>query len=185
VTQPAAPTTPTDARPSSLPSFSAVPGCIDCRKLTGDEPLTAGAELTLRYAGFQPAEEITLVMRSTPVELGTFSADAAGVLTAEVTIPAAAEAGSHTLTLTGPVTGDHVVRFRLTAAEQATGTAAATAASEGTDLALPLALGAAGVLLFAVGGLVLHRRRATQLAATDQSGNSDQRRPAEGPSSRV
>jgi hypothetical protein len=33
-------------------------------------------------------------MRSTPVTLGTFTADASGVVTAEVTIPTAAEAGS-------------------------------------------------------------------------------------------
>ena len=96
-----------------VPAPGPAPGCADCERLAGGEALTAGDDVTLSYSGFQPGEQVTLVMRSTPVELGTFTADAAGVVTATVTLPASAEAGSHTLTFSGPVTGDHVVRFRL------------------------------------------------------------------------
>ena len=102
-------------------------------------------------------------MRSTPVELGTFTADASGTVTANVTIPASAETGSHTLTLSGPVTGDQVLRFRLWAQRDDV----AEPASEGTGLTMPLALGGAGLVLLAVGGLVLYRRRAARSAEPD------------------
>ncbi len=137
--------------------------CPDCERLTGGEPLTAGDELTLSYSGFQPGEQVTVVMRSTPVELGTFTVDASGTVTANVTIPASAETGSHTLTLSGPVTGDQVLRFRLWAQRDDV----AGPASDGTGLAMPLALGGAGLVLLAVGGLVLYRRRAATSAEPD------------------
>jgi hypothetical protein len=142
---------------------SPAPGCPDCERLTGGEPLTAGDELTLSYSGFQPGEQVTVVMRSTPVELGTFTVDASGTVTANVTIPASAETGSHTLTLSGPVTGDQVLRFRLWAQRDDV----AGPASDGTGLAMPLALGGAGLVLLAVGGLVVYRRRAATSAEPD------------------
>jgi hypothetical protein len=135
--------------------------CLDCATLAGEEPLTAGQELTLIYSGFQPGEQVDVVMRSTPVHLGAFVADAAGTVTAEVTLPSSAEAGTHTLTFSGPVTGDHVVRFRLAAVGDAGETAAAPASGE-SDLTLPLVLGGAAVLLVAAVGLVWHRRRSAR-----------------------
>jgi hypothetical protein len=155
------PPAPTSGRSAVAPTPAA--GCSDCERLTGEEPLTAGEELTLSYAGFQPGEQVTVVMRSTPVELGTFTADASGTVTANVTIPASAETGSHTLTLSGPVTGDQVLRFRLWAQRDDV----AEPASEGTGLTMPLALGGAGLVLLAVGGLVLYRRRAARSAELD------------------
>ena len=159
------PTTPPPAPTSGRSAVAPTPaaGCSDCERLTGEEPLTAGEELTLSYAGFQPGEQVTVVMRSTPVELGTFTADASGTVTANVTIPASAETGSHTLTLSGPVTGDQVLRFRLWAQRDDV----AEPASEGTGLTMPLALGGAGLVLLAVGGLVLYRRRAARSAESD------------------
>jgi hypothetical protein len=145
---------PTSAAAPVTPS--AAPGCADCTRLTGDAAVTAGQELTLSYAGFQPGEQITLVMRSTPVTLGTFTADASGLVTADVRIPASAEPGSHTLTLSGPARGDLVVAFRVAAAQQR----ATAVASAGTDLALPLVLGGSVlVLVLGAGGFVVRRRR--------------------------
>ncbi|MET0764506.1 MAG: hypothetical protein ABWY29_06545 [Blastococcus sp.] len=152
------PTTPPPAPTSAPAAVAPTPaaGCTDCERLTGDEPLTAGEELTLSYAGFQPGEQVSLVMRSTPVDLGTFTADASGIVTANVTIPASAETGSHTLTLSGPATGDHVVRFRLAVQRGDV----ATRASDGSDLVLPLALGVAGLAFTAAVALLIYRRRA-------------------------
>ena len=101
-------------------------------------------------------------MRSKPVMLGTFIADASGVVTANVVLPDSAEAGSHTLTLSGPVTGDHIVRFRLVAAEKQS---VAAPPSTGTDLTLPLALGGAALVLLTACGVVLYRRRAARASA--------------------
>jgi hypothetical protein len=99
-------------------------------------------------------------MRPTPVELGTFSADAAGVVTADLTIPPSAEAGSHTLTFSGLVTGDLAVPFRLAAAEQEPEPAGEPASSS-ADGTLSLVLGGTALLLAAV-GLVWHRRRSAR-----------------------
>lgn len=161
-------TTPTSSPPAVASDAlrpSAAPGCTDCERLTGGDPVRPGARLTLSYSGFQPGEQVALVMRSTPVELGTFPADAAGTVTADITIPDTAEAGSHTLTLSGPVTGDHVVRFRLAATQEPGGEPVAAPASEGTDHTVPLILGGIGLLLLAGGGLLLLRRRAAKAQA--------------------
>jgi hypothetical protein len=154
---------------------AAAPGCRDCEKLTSDEPLTAGAELTLSYSGFQPNEVVTVVMRSTPVTLGTFTADASGTVTADVTIPTSAETGSHTLTLTGPMTGDRVVRFRLWALREDV-----APSSEGRSL-MPLGLGGAAVVLLAAGEFVLYRRRTAQAAASAAPDRPAQGQPTETP----
>jgi hypothetical protein len=136
-------------------------GCPDCALLTGDRPVTAGARLALSYAGFQPGERVRVVLHSTPVRLGTFVADATGIVTAPVAVPATLEAGAHTLTLTGERTGDRVVHFRLSRAA----TARAAHEESGTSIALPLVGAAAGAVLLLAGGgaLVVRRRRAAAI----------------------
>ena len=173
------PPTPETSPAVAVTTPVAAPGCTDCRKLGRDEPVPAGDRLTLSYEGYQPGEQVTLVMRSTPVELGTFTADAAGVVTATFRLPASTDAGAHTLTFSGALSGDHVVRFRLAAARQEAEPAAAPA-SEGTDLTLPLALGGAAAVLLVAGGFVLHRRRATRLAEPSRPESLGQ--PTETPS---
>ncbi|WP_324273876.1 hypothetical protein [Blastococcus brunescens] len=154
----AAATTSATSTTAAVPvAPSAAPGCADCATLTGGAPVTAGQALTLAYAGFQPGEPIAVVMRSTPVELGTFIADAAGVVTAEITVPADAESGPHTLTFSGPVTGDHVVELRLAAAEVRELAAPSAPADE--DRTLLLVLGGVGVVLVGAGAVVAVRRR--------------------------
>ncbi len=181
----APPSTPTGEPPWTVeasspapPSFVAASGCTDCDRLAGGGALAAGSDLTLSYAGFQPGEQVTLVMRSTPVDLGTFTADAAGIVTATVTLPASADTGAHTLTFSGPATGDHVVRFRLAAAPEVRRTVAAPTPS-GTDLTLPLVVGGAAGVLVLGGGLVLHRRRAARPAEVSRPGSPGQ--PTETP----
>lgn len=160
--------TPTAPAPSAGAPGPA-PGCTDCARLTDDEALAPGVTLTLTYSGFQPGEEVTLVMRSTPVELGTFAADATGVVTANITLPDSAEAGSHTLTLSGPVSGDLVVDFRLAAAPRDRGNASASAR---TDLILPVSLGAVGLVLLG-GAVMVHRLSTHEPDGLPDPGNGD------------
>jgi hypothetical protein len=165
------PPSPEPAPPSAAPVVAGpAAGCADCARVTPDEPLEAGEQLTLTWTGFQPGEQVTVVMRSTPVTLGTFSADAAGTVVAEVELPGEAEAGSHTLTFSGPLSGDLVVLpFRLAAAEPVAvaepAPAADTAADEGS-VAPWLIGGGLGAVLLAAGGVTLHRRRT---ASADRS----------------
>jgi LPXTG-motif cell wall-anchored protein len=97
-------------------------------------------------------------MRSTPVELGRFQADAAGVVNIRFTVPRNGSVGSsHTLTFSGSLgTPDLVLPFTL-------GAPAKRLADTGADVTVPLALGTVLVLAGA-GVLVVSRRRKTEPA---------------------
>ena len=55
------------------------------------------ARVTVTGTGFAPKSTVTLTLHSEPVEVGTATTDASGDFTAEVTVPAATEAGDHTV----------------------------------------------------------------------------------------
>ena len=63
------------------------------------EPSTveAGKTVTVKGTGFAPESSVTLTLHSEPVEVGTATAGEDGSFTATVTVPAATEAGEHTL----------------------------------------------------------------------------------------
>ncbi|HET6391297.1 MAG TPA: hypothetical protein VFG13_00610 [Blastococcus sp.] len=147
----------------------AAPGCTDCAVLAGGRPVTPGQELELRYAGFQPGEQVALTMRSAPVDLGTFTADPDGVVTARVTIPESAEEGAHTLTFSGPMTGDHVVDLRLVSTEVPTVSAAAPVESDAGPV-LPLAAGGSALVLLLAGWAGIRRRHRAPGQAPDDAG---------------
>lgn len=151
-----------DTSPAPAPTFAPTEGCTDCATIEGGGALRPGQHLVLSYTGFQPGEHITVVLHSTPVTLGMFIADDSGAITADVTIPADADPGQHTLTLSGPLTGDHDMTFKLAAAQKDSPTRPAVK-DAGTDLTLPLALGGIGatVVIGAGATLYLRRRRAT------------------------
>jgi uncharacterized repeat protein (TIGR02543 family) len=81
-----------------------------------------GGTITVTGKGFWPGEEVHAVLRSTPVGLGTHTADARGGLTFTATVPAGFAAGAHSVTLTG-ITSGRSAKAPLTV------TAAATPAS--------------------------------------------------------
>ncbi len=170
----AAPRTSTTPSPveASPPAPAPAPGCADCARVSPEKPLEPGERLSLSWTGFQPGEQVTIVMRSTPVTLGTFTADAAGTVPAAVELPDAAEAGEHTLTFSGPLSGDLVVLpFRIAAAGVETAPAAGPSAGAASDegmLAPWLVGGGLAVLLLGAGGVTLHRRR--RAAAENSSG---------------
>jgi hypothetical protein len=110
-----------------------------------------GQAITTVLRGFQPHEVVTLVLHSAPVTLGTYTADANGVVTATFTLPAGTVLGTHTLAFDGTAGSHYEVTLTLTA----DGTALAYT---GADIALPL-VGGTVLLGAGAGALAISRRR--------------------------
>ena len=119
-------------------------------KTTGDKS-APGQKVVKVIAGFQPFEKVTLVLHSTPTTLGTFTADAKGVLTVEFTLPAGTPVGTHTLVFDGTTTY-YQESLQVAAAGK-------TLAYTGADMTVPLTLGV-GLVLAGAGALVVSRRKA-------------------------
>jgi len=135
----------------------------------GDLTLPAGATstvapgktMTVNGSGYAPYSTVTLAIYSTPQVLTTVVADASGNFTATVTVPAALEAGNHTLVASGVDSAGNVRYVNLAVTVSSSGKA--TLAYTGADIALPSIVGLLAVSLG--GGLILVRRRATRSAA--------------------
>lgn len=65
------------------------------------QSLAPSSTSTLSAAGFSPGEQVTAILHSVPVDLGTYRADARGVVVARVHIPTGFAPGQHTIILTG------------------------------------------------------------------------------------
>ena len=70
----------------STPTITVAPRAIE-----------AGKSVTVTGTGFVPSSPVSLTLHSDPVEVGTAATDDTGSFTAEVTVPAATEAGDHTV----------------------------------------------------------------------------------------
>ena len=119
-----------------------------------------GTQITKILKGFKPGEKVTVVLHSTPTVLGTFTADANGVVTATFTVPAGTAAGTHTLVFEGNQGSYFQEAFQVAAAAQTASSGGL--AYTGADVAVPLALG--GALVLAGGGALLVSRRRTAQA---------------------
>ena len=132
--------------------------------LTANTPSAPpGGGLGVQGSGFAPNSLVTLVLHSTPVGLGTVTADANGNFTDTVTIPADTPPGDHTIIATDP-DGDSASTaivvsgtVTTTASNSASGS---TLAFTGADIAAMTTLGA---LALAVGGflVLMGRKRRT------------------------
>ena len=149
VVPPAAAPAPTPAPATSAPTAPRV----DVAKPT----MAAGAQQTISLGGFQPFEVVHGVLHSTPVDLGTVTADANGVATFTFTVPAGLELGSHEVVLTGLTSGVTAqAGFTVTTADGSTTGLAYT----GADI-VPVAAVGGGLLLAGGAALLLVRRRRT------------------------
>jgi LPXTG-motif cell wall-anchored protein len=117
--------------------------------LTPDKAVAPGEKRNLAFYGFQPFEVVKLVLHSTPRDLGTFTADANGIVVVAFEAPAGTEAGNHTLKLTRA--DGTVVEYAIKIAS------GKRLADTGADVTVPLALG--GAMLLAGGGALLVARR--------------------------
>jgi LPXTG-motif cell wall-anchored protein len=115
-----------------------------------------GKKVVRIIEGFRAGEVVTLVMHSTPVVLGTFTADAQGIVTAEFTLPAGTAAGTHTFVYEGNLGTYFQESFEVTAATK-------TLAYTGGDMTVPLTVGL-GLVAAGAGVLVVSRRRKTEAA---------------------
>jgi hypothetical protein len=146
--------------PASTPAAAPTQAtCSTCTTIASGDTLAVGKVVVMELAGYKPFEVVTVTMRSTPQVLGTFTANAAGVVTLRFTVPQNGAVNSnHTLTFSGSMgTPDLVLPFKL-------GAAARQLAFTGADVATPLALGT-GLVLAGSGALVISRRRKPE---TDQ-----------------
>lgn len=57
--------------------------------------------INLPLHSFEPSSDVTVTIFSDPVQLGTYSADYNGTLTADITLPSNLSSGMHVLTVTG------------------------------------------------------------------------------------
>jgi LPXTG-motif cell wall-anchored protein len=144
-------TTPVDAVRGTAAN---TPGIAANRATTAaSDKLAAPGEKVVRvYRGFQPLEVVRVTLHSTPQNVGTFTADAAGVLTVSFTVPAGTPVSDdHTLVLVGDKGSYFQESFEVAAVGDA------RLADTGASVTVPLVLGAG--FLLAGGGLVVATRR--------------------------
>ena len=141
------------ATPASTPAPAPKPLTTGNRatpdKITNNVPFTLGEKFTASYPGFKPFEVVTLVLHSTPQNVGTFTANASGVVTVSFTIPAGTASGSHSLTMSGSMGTSFAQALKVSSSR--------SLAYTGTDVAAPLAIG--GTLLLVGAGLTFAARR--------------------------
>jgi LPXTG-motif cell wall-anchored protein len=128
-------------------TVEAAPG----QSLTPDAAAAPGEVRMLKLTGYTPGEKVTLVLHSTPKTIGTFTADAHGVVNAKFIVPAGTPAGNHTLKVTRA--DGSVVSYPVTVAA-----AGKRLADTGADVT-GLLVGGAALVLGGAGALVIARRR--------------------------
>jgi hypothetical protein len=154
-TTPPAPTSSAPAPETTAP-VSTPAAATSSAPAVASTTLARGATQTITLTGFQPHEMVHGVLHSTPVDLGTVEADAAGTATFTFTVPAGLETGTHSVTMTGLTSGTELsATFTVTAAATAGGLA-----YTGTEV-MPLAATGGALLLAGVAVIGLVRRRRT------------------------
>jgi len=110
----------------------------------------AGDDLTVTGTGFIPGEAVSVTLYSTPVEIGSVTADAAGQMSFTFTVPSDIEPGDHRVELVGQRSGARAsatfVVLGVESARTLPATGRTTGAQAGAGAALVM-LGAALVAL--------------------------------------
>ena len=104
--------------------------------------VVAGGQLTVSGTGFEPGETVEATLHSTPIDLGTVTADANGAVSLTFTVPADLEPGVHSVDLVGRQSGARLsLEFEVLGVElprglPATGRTTDTQAAAGAGLVL-------------------------------------------------
>ena len=134
-----------------------------------DTTPTPGQTISIEGRTFAAGSTATVAL--TTVTLGSPTADAAGVIRLDATVPADTTLGSHTLTATGPAPDGTTLSLSLTlnvvaADGSGSGTGSGSLPDTGSDSSIPLAQ--VGLGLAAFGGVVValagRRRRSLSRA---------------------
>jgi len=118
-----------------------------------------GGSLIVTGNGFLPNEFITLFLHSTPVELGTTTADSTGSFSTPETIPPGTALGAHTIVAIGASGDSATTAINVTSATTPIAVVSSSSglAFTGADIA---AMSGVGAVALALGGtLVLTGRR--------------------------
>ena len=116
-----------------------------------------GGSVTVTGSGFKPDSAVTVQILSTPVRLASVTADANGVATVAVTIPAGFAAGaSHTIELVGVDSSSAAYTVSIPVTLASAGTALPKTGTTLVYLGLGVVVLALGVFLV----VVVRRRRA-------------------------
>jgi LPXTG-motif cell wall-anchored protein len=110
-----------------------------------------GMDIEIVLRGFKANTDVTIIMYSDPVTLGTFRSDAEGVVRAKVTLPKDVELGKHSIEASG------VAPDGTPFSASAEITLAATLPDTGSNLGLLIVLGGGAAVLGA--GMIVSRRR--------------------------
>jgi hypothetical protein len=118
-----------------------------------------GQPVEISGNGFAPGAEVVVTFESTPVQVGSTNASAAGAIDLSVRVPTDAEAGDHTLRARGaaPGGGSMVLSHPVRVAGDSSSDLAATGMSAG-----PLLAGAAGAIGAGAVLITVLRRRHSQ-----------------------
>ena len=122
-------------------------------------------------AGYAPGDPVGLTFESTPVSVGTATADSNGQFSAKVTIPSDAARGAHTIRSSGhrPDGSSLELTAKVTVVAPGETAGAGALAFTGSD-ALPVVWIALVVLVLGSALVIGARRRATVRARQDASG---------------
>lgn len=148
--------------PSSLPLAVRITIAAQAPFVLSSSSVTlTGGEFVVSGGGLTPGSDVTIELHSTPVLLGTVTADASGAFSLRVpALPAGVAFGAHRIVATATSPGGvvRVAEVAVTVPRPATAVQPAALPATGTDSAGPLA---AALLLLAAGGalVVLHGRR--------------------------
>jgi 5'-nucleotidase len=113
-----------------------------------------GNQVTIDSSGWKASSDVTITLHSTPVVLGTVTADASGNVHATETIPSGTAVGAHTIELTGtdPTGAPRDVTSQITVT-----TGSGGGSLPRTGAAIAAMVGVALVMFF--GGSALSRAR--------------------------
>lgn len=127
---------------------------LDAELVVSANSVVQGGSVQVTGRGFASGETVTVTLHSAPIRLAQVVADENGAFRIQVTVPANAEVGAHTLIAEGAASGlSAEAALAVTAAPGAGGGLA------GTGGTVPIAALGILLLLLAAGGVLVLRRR--------------------------